>query len=151
MVKKKHKHPSFAETTKNLQQKRPATDGDPNAYLKMHPAWRLKSIDNAWDYGWSKIGQERWCNDVLPKLYDLETMTWAGIQQTGKSHFLPLSAFEKSAQKRLEELGLGDLDEIFSLRLQGKHRIYGWRMENVLHVIWFDFDHALVPAPKKHT
>ena len=148
---KKQKKPCFATVFGDLQSKRPALQSDLTGYMTKSPAWRLRSIDDAWDYGWSKIGQQRWRDEVLPKLASFETMTWAEILQNNNSHFVRLDNFNTDARKRLEELCLGDLDQILSLRLRGTYRIYGFCTENILHILWFDFNHELVPSTKKHT
>ena len=156
---KKAKRPTFAETIKHVKEaKRASRENDSDAYKQMAPSWRIKSIDDGWDYGWSKIGQKRWKEDVLPRLADWETMTCSeilsatyGENNKSSNHFISKENFIPVAQNRLEDIGLGDLDALLSLRLQGKYRIYGFLQGHTMHILWFDFDHALVKSEKKHT
>lgn len=85
-------------------------------------------------------------------------MTWAQLMQAagGKkhgtnSHFVPLNNLSSDARSRLLEIGQGDVDGIFSLRLTGTKRIYGIRDGRALKLIWYDDDHgdnrnAVVPV-----
>jgi hypothetical protein len=155
---KKHPQKTFKNLLKNTEAKRIPQEPLPQDPFHKKPAWRVQSLDENSAFGWDKIGQERWRRSVLPKLRHLETMTWyeilraAGGRSSGtNSHLLPLSDFPKAFQERLEAMGLSGIDEIMSLRLQGKHRLYGWMSENIMNIIWFDFDHALIDANKKHT
>lgn len=117
------------------------------------PAWQLSSIDADGKWGWKHIGKERWETKILPALVSLETMTWAEIEcasggrkQGNNNHFVPTSSFSKEARERLEEIEMDDLEEMFSLRIQGRYRIYGKRVHRVLQIIWFDFQHEVYPT-----
>lgn len=95
---------------------------------------------------------------VFPKMRNFEGLSWNEIDKErygkeGKSkhHFVSTESLINEARKRLEEIGLPDLDEIFSLRLEGEVRIYGIRKQNYLEIIWFDLDHKICPSNKKHT
>lgn len=78
-------------------------------------------------------------------------MTWAEIlAATGgrtcgnNSHLVPLSDLKKEAVDRLRELQQDDIDELFSLRLSGKERIYGIPDGRVLQILWFCPNHEAV-------
>lgn len=158
MMSKHRRQKVFKDILKDTMIKRVPSEPLPEDPFHKKPAWRVQSLDESSDFGWDKIGQDRWRQSVLPKLRHLETMTWyeilraAGGRHSGtNSHLLPLSSFPKAFQERLEDMGLSGIDEIMSLRLQGTHRIYGWMSDNVMNIIWFDFDHALVTSKKSHT
>lgn len=83
-------------------------------------------------------------------------MTWAEIQQaTGgrlsgnNNHFLSVEDCCKDAKKRLEEIGLPDCDQIFSLRISGKLRLHGIKDGRVLRFIWYDPNHSVYESKKK--
>lgn len=86
--------------------------------------------------------------EVLSKLRAFETMTWPEIERAG-SHYVECSRLIKDAQVRLAELHLDDFDQLFSLRLQGKPRMWGLRIGNVFSVLWWDPEHAICPSIKK--
>ena len=98
------------------------------------------------------------CKNILTHLKDRETMTWAEIEsQSGgrnkgtNNHAIEVDKLSPKAQKRLAELGLDDIGKLFSLRAQGKIRIWGVRQANVLKILWFDPKHEVCPSPKKHS
>lgn len=127
---------------------------DPSSFDREKIAWQLAHFDVDGRWGMARIGQERWFRSVFPKLCNLETMTWAEIQRASggrshgnNSHFVPVEDLSKEARDRLNELfGQIDFDELFSLRLQGAHRLYGIRDGRILKVIWFDAEHEVCPS-----
>jgi hypothetical protein len=54
------------------------------------------------------------------------------------------------AQKRAKELEWDD-SELFSLRLEGKLRLWGRRGGAILYLLWFDPEHLVCPSRKKDT
>ena len=78
-------------------------------------------------------------------------MSWGEIksQAGGKAegngtnhHALPKDKFTKDAKDRLEILKLDDYEELFSLRLGNKIRLYGIKDGRVLRFIWHDPYHG---------
>lgn len=131
-------------------------DIDVHNFAAKHPVWQLGRIDDEGKWGWKNIGKERWADKVLPKLKNLESMTWAEIEKAAggrrsgnNSHPVQVSELSKKARERLNDLYMDDLDELFSLRLQGEHRIYGKRIGNTLQIIWFDFNHEVYKVSKR--
>ena len=99
---------------------------------------------------------------VIKKLRAYEGQTWGEIQSdtTGtsnnsKSHYINIEKLcdvNKKAGERLKELNLFDMTEqIFSLRIDGKTRLFGFITFNVFSVIWIDSNHEVFPSKKKHT
>lgn len=90
---------------------------------------------------------------IYPKLREFEEMTWNSIAQIthGKknktnNHFVPIKNLIREAQVRLEELGYSEETEIYSLRLGGTIRIYGFRRKSYLDIIWVDPIHEIYPV-----
>ena len=54
-------------------------------------------------------------------------------------------------QKRLCDLEKEDLDELYSLRLSGKKRIWGIKESNLLWFLWWDPEHEICPSLLKNT
>lgn len=50
---------------------------------------------------------------------------------------------EPKALERLETLGLADQTKIAVLRLTGTQRLYGFLVDAVFHVVWWDPDHKI--------
>ena len=127
---------------------------DPDSFMTMTPAWAFSICDRE---------HERWSISKCPDIYEtiikklgaFEGMTWAEImgQSGGRAHgtnhhFENVGELKKEAQKRLQELRQEDLDQVFSLRLSGKERLYGILNDRVLRIIWYDPNHEIYPMSK---
>lgn len=77
-------------------------------------------------------------------------MKWSEIK-SHQSHTVTVSTISNEAQKRLRDIQQDDIDELFSLRLSGTERIWGIRDGRVFYVLWWDPEHTVCPAHKKHT
>jgi len=69
-------------------------------------------------------------SEILPKIKNFESMFWKDILGTS-SHEVPVANIHSIAQKRLAELKLEDTESLVSLRLAGKKRIWGIKVENI--------------------
>jgi len=81
---------------------------------------------------------------------NFEKMTWVDLGSDG-CHSIPIGDLAISARKRLIEIKLDDIDELFSFRVTGKGRIWGIRDRNVVKVLWWDPHHSVCSSVKKHT
>ena len=93
---------------------------------------------------------------LYPKLLQFETMTWDEIRQQthggkGKSssHNIDVDDLNPEAKERLKILKYDDRDKIYSLRLDGTIRIFGFKELNYLDIIWVDLNHEVCPSKKK--
>jgi hypothetical protein len=113
------------------------------------PAWQFHRCDEEHSlWGWSKLAEGKRL-EIIKLLHDFEKMSWneikkaAGGRSSGtNNHSLPIDGFTKEAQKRLQQLKLDDVDELFSLRLNNTLRLYGVRDGRVLRFIWHDPHHG---------
>jgi hypothetical protein len=131
---------------------------NPENTHQLTPLWSfsLLDIEGSWCENDARgIQSDVFLRDVLPKLKHRETMTWAeifqethGRQGKSKNHHVNVSDLIKTARDRLTHLKLDDLDELFSLRLQGKHRIWGVKDGRVLRIVWVDEDHVVCPSQR---
>jgi hypothetical protein len=69
--------------------------------------------------------------------------------EPGKRYLL--SQLPAEPIRRLQELSLDDADCIHRLRLSGPKRIYGFLIDDVFHLLWWDPDHAVFPSTLRHT
>ena len=90
------------------------------------------------------------------RLSQFETMTWDEIRQQthggkGKSssHNIDVDDLNPKAKERLKILKFDDRDKIYSLRLEGTVRIFGFKELNYLDIIWIDLNHEVCPSKKK--
>lgn len=112
---------------------------DSDAGLKL--SWRLGAFD--WDGPW---GEKSLASMSLPDLLNkqiksFESMSWSELRDK-QHHSIECRRLNKVAKDRLMEIQQDDLDSIFSLRLQGQHRIYGIRDGGALKVLWVDLNHG---------
>jgi hypothetical protein len=120
--------------------------------MKMNPAWRITLVQTAEPWGWHTLtGTE--LQEVHSKLCEYETKTWSEIlvQEQYRNHRVEFHRLCKEAQDRLTELNLDDLEQLVSLRLGAKERVWGILDHNIMHLIWWDPDHQICPSLKKHT
>jgi hypothetical protein len=89
--------------------------------------------------------------EVFDKLRSYESMPWRKIEGPTGSHFVDRGRLCREAQRRLAELRQDDVDQVFSLRITARQRVWGLRSGRVLKLLWWDPEHQVCPAPKKHT
>ncbi len=156
--------------------KRPVVIEDTGSFYRNRPSWRFSLSDTDHDR-WSVLDsiddviEDK--NDptgtkvihtfsksidayLLQCLKDRESMPWSEIMsQTGgrgkkggtNSHYIYIHELTKEAQKRAKELDI-DSDQLFSLRVEAKKRVWGVLEDGVLEIIWFDRDHEVCPISK---
>lgn len=123
---------------------------NPRENLKKKACWAISRIEKEGKWGWDNITSVELWDEILTKLRLFEQMTWWEIIQAG-SHYVKSNQLIGEAEKRLEKLGLDDSDNIFSLRLTGKRRIWGILENGILKIIWYDPNHEICPSHLKNT
>ncbi len=123
----------------------------------MNPVWSFRIADNKEIFSLhSEKACQDWCREILPKLKVFKSMTWAEIKRqtySGKKgrrktnhHFVDTERLPNNAKQRLIHLKLDDHDQLFSLRLNSRIRIYGIVVGHVFRIVWYDPDHRLYPS-----
>ncbi|MBF0552300.1 MAG: hypothetical protein HQK60_17420 [Deltaproteobacteria bacterium] len=144
--------------------KRPKIKGPPPAPTKIprshagpsennYPiSWHVSLMETVDPFGWHVIQREK-LEEVRTKLASFENKTWHEIfvQDNWRNHSIPVSDLCKEAQDRLKEIKQDDIDSLVSLRLAGTERIWGIRDRHIFKILWWDPDHEICPALKKHT
>ncbi len=115
-----------------------------------NPVWQFGNIDLRGPFGWNKINRVRLLDEILPKIQGFETMRWQEILGRN-NHEIRISDISRTAKRRLSDIKLDDIDQLVSLRLSGRERIWGIRNQRTLRVLWWDPEHQVCPSPKKHT
>lgn len=141
------KKPCNAE--KVSSKKTPVYREDPGSDLALHPSWQFSKADMEYKR-WSVANAED-IEEILKKLQGLESQTWGEIrQQDNGCHTVQCNKFITEAKKRMAELKL-TYEEMFSIRIDGKKRLYGVIEDGVFLMIWYDREHEIYPSKKKHT
>lgn len=133
--------------------------GDPEALLPGGGAssaricWRFVHVDQDGPWATATMTAEA-VHALLAQLTAFESMTIDELFHRGDYpgkcydvHALP----NKSARERLEAVGLADMTRIWRLRIGGTGRLYGFLIDNVFHVLWWDPQHEVWPSKKRHT
>jgi hypothetical protein len=129
---------------------RPRSLDPVQALADKKPVWRTNSIDYDGPWGWRSVNAETILSDVVVRLHQYEDMAWG--QFVGpRNHDVGLQSLCADARRRLRELGGDELDSLFSIRVDGKRRVWAKRKLNCLHILWWDPGHEVCPSHKKHT
>ena len=132
----------------------PRAGADPNSIYQMSVEWTLDwaDRDGSWSTGtgrdWSG---EQWNEHVVPKLTEWVKLTWAEIDKFSSDsghkmhHNMDTDAIIEEAQLRLIDIERHE-DIIFRFRCGNLKRLWGHRVLNRFHVIWFDQKHEIYPT-----
>lgn len=108
--------------------------------------WRFNLADT--EGPWA-ITPEVWAG-LREHLKWFETMTMHELfdkgEEPGKDYALDRGFPNGEAGRRWARLGLDDQDRVSRLRRGGPIRIYGLRVANVFHVLWWDPRHEIWPS-----
>jgi hypothetical protein len=117
-----------------------------------HPTWSFANLDLYGPFGWSLLAAEM-LEQLLDRLRAWESMTWHQIKMEGRkrNHSIKVADCSKLAQQRLVEIKLDDVEDLFSLGVQGKPRVVGILDRNVFKFLWWDPEHLVCPSELKHT
>lgn len=112
------------------------------------PDFRTDLMDLNGPWRWNLCETE--IQEYTRNLLSWEQLSWRELSQRG-CHLVSISMLIPKAQKRLRELERQDLDELYSLRLSGKKRIWCIKDNNILWLLWWDPLHSICLSKKKHT
>jgi len=149
MAKKRKKPKARIEPSPTKQ---PKVAYNPTSYNHLRPSWRISKIEMIGPYGWRNIDAETLIY-IHGKLANFESMTWNDILIKNKknNHSVEIDKLSSTAKARLTEIQLEDIDELVSLRLSGKQRVWGILDQGVLILLWWDPNHQVCPSNLKHT
>ena len=118
----------------------------------LSPVWKFSIFDAEGPWGVERLARGKVLEEILEKLRNFESQTWAQIEQAEKQHHSVLTQILiKKANDRLEVLQLDDVEELFRFRLTGKQRIWGIRDRNIFKILWWDDDHEICPSQLRNT
>lgn len=117
----------------------------------MRFCWRVEDIDWEGPWGWSQATCKELLREIVPRLHNLESMTWSEVEGATGSHFVEVAAIADEAQRRLTAIGKDEQARLFSLRVSGRTRLWGIRELAVLRLLWWDPEHGVCPSLKSNT
>lgn len=109
-------------------------------------------VDGKW--GWKGLCTHVFFTDLFSKiLNDYQSMKYTElISPKNKSHAINIDdpGFSRDAIKRIQDLKLHErFDELISINITGKKRLWCTHDENDLHILWWDPKHEVYPSVKK--
>lgn len=113
-------------------------------------SWRFSRADKGGPFAWTALEDAGAYKALMERLHCFETMSEKEIGESG-SHSIPLTSLSKEAQRRLQEIQQDDVDALMSFRINGPTRVFCIREREAMRVLWYDPEHLVCPAPKKHT
>jgi len=115
-------------------------------------SWQIRMLDFEGSWGWGDMDAKT-LKYVHGKLAQFETMTWAEVNHPNTGcHPIKIKDLCSEAQKRLADIKVVEFEEeLFSLRLSGKERLWGIRDHHLFQILWWDPSHEVYPIGKKHT
>lgn len=136
-----------------LLTKAPKATVNPNDFYSQRPAWRVAHVQMVSPFGWHEVGADT-LTDIRTHLASFESMTWKEILVDSKkqNHAVKLYRLCGQAQRALENIFVTiDFDEMVSLRVGGKERVWGILEGHTLKLVWWDPDHEICPSLLSHT
>ena len=115
-------------------------------------SWQIRLLDFDGPWGWGDMDAKT-LKYVHGKLAQFESMTWAEVNHPNTGcHPIKVRDLCNEARKRLAEIKVIEFEEeLFSLRLSGKERLWGIREHHLFKILWWDPRHDVYPVSKKHT
>jgi hypothetical protein len=129
-------------------ERRPAAFEAPREDVRL--SWRLGTADVEGKWGWHHVDNGTGLY-LKSKLAAFETMTWGELAASRNNKRIPVENICGEAQERLRHLKRDDVTDLWELRLTGEQRIWGWRVGDVMHLLWWDPRHEVCPSQKKRT
>lgn len=120
--------------------------------MKMTPSWRVNLAQVVDPWGWHAL-DESGMRNIKAKLSEYEVKTWNEIlvKECSRNHRIECHKLCKQAQDKLAELGLDDVEQLISLRVGARERVWGILNNSVLDLLWWDPDHLVYPVSLRHT
>lgn len=113
------------------------------------PCWQFALMAMHGPFSFAGLSTEEW-GGLLERMKEWERMTWDELAGR-RDYAIEVASLSPEAQRRLQEIGMDDIDEVFSLHLDGRRRLIGIRDERVFRLLWWDPEHKACPSMKKHT
>ena len=150
--------PSLSDIPKNQDvviDNTPIINENPNAYKSMLVEIYLNSKDISGKWSWGLKRKELdvdYDSIIEPYLKHPKSTKWGtlelelyGKKNKTKHHHIPVTALNEEIQLRWQEIEL-DYSEVFTFRISGKQRIFGYRIKNKYFIVWWDPKHELIPS-----
>jgi hypothetical protein len=125
---------------------------EPQSIMEVRPSWRLSNLRMKGPFGWDSIDRDD-MKQVVAHFKSLESMTWSDILVAGRkhNHHCDVGGMSREAQTCIEEDWQGGADDVLTIRLTNRKRVWGILEGPIVYLLWWDPDHDVYPSLKKHT
>lgn len=145
---RENKKPSQVQKPENKKKARGKEKGRNPENLSC--VWDTSCVDCEGAWSWTEVDPRLWWDHICPARENFCSMKWGEITGNG-NHPIDVDNIIPAAQRRLEEIGQGDTDVLYSLRIGGRRRIWGIRELNTFRVLWWDPNHEIYPVNLRNT
>jgi hypothetical protein len=120
----------------------------------VHPSFSFKHLDRENRDGW-KWPDADGVKEIVDYLCVVSNSSWKDLrnQSTGNvrrrplHHSQPIESLPTKAQKIITDLRLNEIvDEFFRFRMGGTKRLWGFVINGVFYIVWWDPDHKVYPT-----
>jgi len=129
-------------------QKKAKHTQNPEGYLSMPMAWHLWSMDETGDWPCDM----NTISNIRSRLHEYEKKKWSEALESKHNHPMPPEKIIPRARRRLSELGYEDVANLYQFEIKngkGKQRLWGFKIYNILQILWWDPNHEIFP-PSGH-
>jgi len=112
--------------------------------------WSFSNLDCAGPFGWDKCKCHNKYLEILKRFKNFEGMNINDLKKT-YSHNIKVEKLSSEAQRRLRKIRLDDIDELYSLRITARERVFCRLINNIFTILWWDPDHQVCLSKKKNT
>lgn len=113
--------------------------------------WSLSIYDASIQFPEAGIPQ-LYFSEIADHLKNCETRTWLDIDRNRhRDHPIDKNKLAKFARERLISLGQDDVDELWSIHINGLMRIWGIRDQSLFKILWVDPQHEVCPSRLDNT
>ncbi len=89
---------------------------------------------NVWDFG--------------TKIKSFESMTWKVLRSNRTFSFYPYADLPTECQNALRKIKMDTFDNLWSLHIDGRRRLWGVRVDGFFLALWYDPDHNVYQTEK---
>lgn len=132
----------------------PIHSQNPDDYLSLTVEFYLthKDVNDSWSWGLDRAQLDSDFTDIIkPYLEHPKNTKWGklmgeryGRKNKTKHHHMYVTGIQEEVQDRWKYLEL-EHPELFTFRMSGKERIWGYRNFNKFFIVWWDPKHQLIP------
>jgi hypothetical protein len=151
--KKKTATAEYPHKDSHLNSKKTVRNETPVKVYDITPVWSFGLFDASHET-WGLSGKDL-CK-YINAMKNFSNQTWGIIltDNSGKahgtrSHPIPVENLISKARERLKELKLDDYDELISIRIASRVRIWGMFHGTIFNILWLDDNHEICPSLKK--